>query len=67
MIAIYGKVPAKEIKKGGKDAIKQIEKWFKANPKKKVCHAQVWYGKMKNVRRGYVSEDINEAMIEALK
>jgi hypothetical protein len=66
MIAIYRRVPEKEIRKGAKDAIVKITDWFIANPKRRVCNAEFWYGKQTKVRRNHIVEDINKAAEKAL-
>jgi len=66
MIALYARIPEKQIRKEAATTIKQIEKWFKNNPKRRTCTAELWYGRTKSIRRGHVTEDINAAAEEAL-
>ena len=67
MIFVYGKVPAKEIRKEAKESVTLIEDWFEANPKRKVCNTKVWYGKMVKIHKGKVAEEINRFAEEAIE
>jgi hypothetical protein len=40
----FQKIKPKALKKIAKESIDGLEKWFKNNPKRKVCHAELWYG-----------------------
>ena len=66
MIVIYKDVTDKEIRKDAKTSIPKVEAWFEANPKRKSCNTQVWYGEMITIRRGHVEEDVMGAMRKAL-
>lgn len=61
MIAIYKKPTKAELRKWVKDAIKQIEAWFKANPDRDMCRTSLWYSEVVEVRRDHVKEDIGNA------
>lgn len=67
MIVIYKTIPNSTIKKEAKAAIPKIEAFFKANPKRRVCRSQFWYGKFRSVRRNHVQEDVNAVVKECLK
>ena len=66
MLVVYHKIPADEIRADAAKAIVQIGEWFKTNPKRRVCNAQIWYGKTAKIRRKTVAEDITKAMNEAI-
>lgn len=66
MIVIYKTLSKSVILKEAKETVPQIEKWFVDNPKRKVCHAQFWYGKMADVRRGHVKDDIDRQALNAI-
>jgi hypothetical protein len=63
----YQKLPAKAIRKSAKRSIDGIEEFFKCNPKKKICVAELWYGRTIDVRKGHVAEDVNAAAELAIK
>jgi hypothetical protein len=67
MILVYQTIPEKEIRSMAKEAVEKISAWFKANPKKRICKAGLWYGKVAKIRKGYVQEDIDAAVQVALK
>ena len=66
MIVIYKTLSKSVILKEAKETVSQIEKWFVDNPKRKVCHAKFWYGKMADVRRGHVKDDIDRQALNAI-
>ena len=43
MIMIYQKIDKKTIQKDAKKLLKDIEKFFIDNPKRRVCRVEVWY------------------------
>lgn len=65
MLVVYKTIPAKEIRKDAREAIEKVNAWFASN-KKRICRAQLWYGKVVDVRRGHVEEDINTAAKAAI-
>ncbi len=67
MIVVYQKITDTEIRRDARNAVRQINKWFKQNPNRTDCKTEVWYGKMVVVRRGHVSEDIRAAADAAIK
>lgn len=67
MIVIYKTVPNATIKKDAKASIPKIEAFFEANPKRRICRAQFWYGKFKKIRRNHVKEDVDAVVKECLK
>ena len=66
MIVIYKTLTETEIRNDAKSAIRKINKWFKANPDRKDCKAETWYGEMSVIRRGHVSKDVNAAAEAAI-
>lgn len=42
-IVIQQKLTKAEAKKACVEAIVKIGRWFTANPRRRVCHAQIWY------------------------
>jgi len=66
MIIVYARVTDDEIRSGAVQAIADIKAWFKANPKRRVCNADCWYGRRIKVRRDYVCEDVEAARDQAL-
>lgn len=66
MIIVYKNVSKSVILKEAKSNIPLIEKWFADNPRRRVCYTQFWYGKMANVRRGHVKEDVDKQALNAI-
>ena len=62
MIAIYKRLTEPELRRDAKSAIRQITKWFKANPNRRVCRSQLWYGKQITVKRATLKADIDKAL-----
>lgn len=65
MIIAYKKISYATIRKEEPKIVKQISKWFKDNPNRKICRAQLWYDNFARIRRGFVKEDIRTAAIKA--
>lgn len=55
---LYETITKKQLKTAIKDSISGISKWFKNNPKRKVCTAEWVYGETYKVRRDHVEEDV---------
>ena len=66
-IVIYQTIPEETIRSDAKDTIEKITQWFKDNPKRKVCRAEVWYGRVVHVKRKTVAEQINAAADKAIE
>ena len=62
----YSKLSEKEIRKTAKDAIVGIKKFFEEHPRRRVCHAELWYGKQVAIRRNSVDEEIQKVVEETL-
>jgi len=67
MIVIYEKIPAKTIRKEAKEVIQKITEWFQNNPKRRVCDAQLWYGRRLKVKRKMIAEQVNGLAEELIK
>lgn len=66
MLLIYKSIPAKTIRKDAREAIPKIKAWFKANPDRKECNAELWYGKQLKIKADTVEEQVNAAAAEAI-
>lgn len=62
MFIVYSKLSREELEKQAVTLKADLTKWFEANPKRRVCNAQVWYGKRVKIRKGKVSEDVDTAV-----
>ena len=60
-IMVCQRVPDDHIRNQEEEMIPQIEEWFVANPKRKICKVQWFYNKSIDVRRGRVAEKIHSA------
>lgn len=67
MFVVYETVPAEKIRQTAKEIITQIADWFTANPKRRVCHAQLWYGRTVTIKRKTIEQQVNEAAEEAIQ
>jgi hypothetical protein len=65
MLALYKRISDEEIDKDAESVKADITKWFAANPKRRVCNAQVWYGQVVKVHRARVAKDIDAAALAA--
>lgn len=63
---IYKKLSAPELRKIARDGIKGIKGWFDANPKRRVCHAELWHGIQCTVTRKNVEQVVNKHLEEAI-
>ena len=67
MIAVYKTVPPDEIRKDAIEAIEKVNAFFaNASYRKRICRAQLWYGKVVKIRKGHVEADINAAADAAI-
>lgn len=67
MILIYDRLTEKQLKKAASEVVKNLTKWFKDNPKRKMCRAELWYGKMYSIKRKNIKGQINEIVAGLLK
>jgi hypothetical protein len=66
MIVIYKTLTAKELKSGARDAIVQITEFFKKNPDRTNCVAQMFYGRNLDVKPGTVAQQVNAFVKELI-
>lgn len=67
MILVYDRLTEKQLKKDASEVVKNLTKWFKDNPKRKVCRAELWYGKMHSIKRKNIKGQINKIVAGLLK
>lgn len=67
MIAIYKTIPEAEIRQEAADTIAKVEAWFVANPKRRVCHVGIWYGRQVTIHKGHVAREVNAAAEAAIR
>jgi hypothetical protein len=64
----YTTIKPSELRKIAKKSIIGIKKWFKYNPGRKECHAELWYGICLDITRtANVAEIINRILKETLE
>lgn len=66
MIAIYKRLSEKQIRKECKSTIKKLEKWFIDNPNRRVCHAQLWYGRPISIKKTTIKSQVEDAAENAI-
>ena len=64
---VYKPLSNKELKEMAEKAIKGITKFFKENPRRRICNVELWYGRQVKVRKNHIEEDIQKALEKALK
>jgi hypothetical protein len=64
---VYTRIPKEEIEKQANELPNKINNWFKNNPKRRVCKAELWYGERYKFTRKNISEVIEQAKKDALK
>lgn len=60
MILVYERITAAELAKAVKETTQLIEDWFVANPKRRVCNAELWYGKRHKIKRRDVGSQLQK-------
>ena len=45
MLIAYARLTKEELAKSVEETVQQIKEWFEKNPKRRVCDAELWYGK----------------------
>jgi len=60
MFIISALMTKQEVAEMAAAAIKGIEKWFEEHPKKKVCNAELFYGKHYKIHRGTVAIEVGK-------
>lgn len=66
MFLLYERIPDDELRESAKDAIKQIEQFFKDNPRRRVCRTELWYGKVRSIKKKDVATQINDIVEELI-
>jgi hypothetical protein len=66
MLIVYKRIPAKTLRKEAKDAIAQVEAWFKSNPTRTNCNAELFYGRMLDLKPATVKQQIDELVKELI-
>jgi hypothetical protein len=66
MLVVYHKIPEAQIREEAESCIAKVNTFFAKRPKRRVCRAEFWYGKVRSIRRGHVVEDVNAARDEAI-
>lgn len=61
-IMVYKKIPREVMEKEAVTLKADLTKWFAANPKRRVCNAQVWYGRAVKIRKNTISADVDAAV-----
>jgi len=61
------RIEPSKLKKIASESIGDIVKWFKKNPKRRVCHVELWHGIRRVVTRKNVDIVINRVLEETLK
>ncbi len=61
MLVIYKKPTKKDVKQDVKALKKGVRKFFEDNPKRKVCRAEVWFGKVLAVKKDNIDAAIDKA------
>lgn len=67
MLIVYPKIKPATIKREAKKAKKDIAKWFEANPKRKHCRAELWYGDRCKIGRNTIDADVDAAVEHAIE
>lgn len=64
---VYNRLSEAELREAAKKTALQLEDWFKNNPKRRICKAELWYGSSHKIKRKNVAEQINAIVEEILK
>lgn len=66
LFAFHKKMSPGELQAAADKTKPEIAAWFAANPKRRVCNAQLWYNKPYKIRRKTINEDLDAAVKEQL-
>jgi hypothetical protein len=66
-IFIYHKIPEEKLRLSAVGKTNMVEQWFKNHPKKRVCHAELWYGSVTTLKRKDFKNQIGEEVERILK
>jgi hypothetical protein len=64
---VYKRITEQEIRQDAKKVIEDLGRWFQENPRRMICRAELWYGRITRIRRKHVEEDVGTAAREALR
>lgn len=60
MFFAYQKLTKKQLQKSLKETLLQMEEWFKNNPNRHVCEAELWYGQKHKLNRKSFKEQLKK-------
>lgn len=64
---VYMTMPEKEIRKEAKKVIKQLRAWFKKNPTRTDCDAELFYGRRVIIKPDTIAKQVNDLVEELVK
>ncbi len=64
---VYKRLTEEEIRQDARKVMEDLERWFQENPRRMICHAELWYGRPARIRRQHVEEDVEKAAQAALR
>ena len=67
MLAIYQRLTLTELQQQQADAVAQLNNWFVQNPKRRICKAQLWYGRQHKIKRNDVASQIKQIADELIR
>lgn len=67
LFVFHQKMTPAELRAAADQAQADITKWYTANPKRRVCNAELWYGKQYKIRKAHINYDIELAYQDGLK
>lgn len=65
LITFHKRMTAKELDKAAKQCKVEVANWFATHPKRRVCNAQLWYGRVYKIKRTQIAEGIAAARKDA--
>lgn len=51
LLVAYAPMTKKELAESVEDTIRDVKNWFEKNPQRRVCRAELWYGKYVSLQR----------------
>jgi hypothetical protein len=63
---LYKRLTEQEIRQDARKVVEDLGRWFRENPRRMICRAELWYGRTACVRRKHMEEDVETAVREAL-
>lgn len=64
---VYSRLTPAELDRAADDAKRDITKWFATNKRRRVCNAQLWYGRMYKINKSQIEKNIDAARRDADK